>query len=80
VTFRQYNGAYTLETYLKATPANSWTTGNGTNGQPNQNPVIPNDGDQTVHFNLWRSGSSTGFNENADLTVEVAYFAYQPLE
>jgi hypothetical protein len=80
VTFREYTGIHTLETYLRATPDNTWTTGNGTNGQPNQNVLIPNDGDQTVHFNLWRSPGDSSIPPNTHLNVEIVYFQYKPLE
>jgi hypothetical protein len=79
VTFSEYTGIHTLETYLRATPDNTWTTGNGTNGQPDLNSLVPTNGDQTVHFNLWRSPGYSFIPPTAHLDVEIVYFQYKPL-
>ena len=70
VTITQYNGAVTLKDLKKATPAVApWTT------DADQDDLIPDNNDQTVHFNLWRSGG-TSLPESERLTVSITNFEY----
>jgi hypothetical protein len=56
VTFKQYNGAFTLAT-LPGTPAdNQWTT------SANQNPFIPASDCQNFHLNFWMGDFSQAVN------------------
>ena len=56
VTFDEYYGTHTTISSLPSTPALTWTTSAA------QNPLIPPNGQQTVHLNLWREPA-----ENADI-------------
>ncbi len=75
VTFKEYYGQYTFAN-LPSSPDNHWTTGNGQNGQPNQNPFIPDDGQQEFHLNLWW-GSWTGTPPATQQEVTVTNFQHQ---
>jgi hypothetical protein len=76
VTFRQYNGLFTLAT-LPATPNNQWIT------PAAQNPWVPADGCQQFHLNLWMgnfTNAASGFNPppTSPQEVVVTNFQYQP--
>ena len=75
VTFKEYYGTYTFAN-LPSEPNNHWTTGDGSIGQPNQNPFIPNDGQQAFHLNLWW-GSWTGTPPATQQEVTVTNFQYE---
>jgi hypothetical protein len=51
VTYSIYYGIYDFNS-LPTTPDFTWTTSS------NQNTYIPNEGYQTIHFNLWRQPQS----------------------
>lgn len=53
VTFKQFDGLYTLDN-LPSSAAQTWTTSG------NQNKFIPNDGCQLFHMNLWMGNFGEG--------------------
>jgi hypothetical protein len=75
VKFEEFNGTYNFSD-LPATPNVKWTTGNGQNGTPNQNPFIPDNGQQTFHLNLWWAWW-TGTTPTTPQTVTVTNFEYK---
>lgn len=77
VKFEEYDGTYNLSDLPKA-PSIEWTTGNGKNGTPDQNPFIPDNGHQTFHLNLWWA-SWTGVTPTTPQQVTVTNFQYKPL-
>lgn len=69
VVFSIYYGVYTLKT-LPTKPDITWTT------TSNQNKFIPNEGCQTVHFNLWRQPPNVVYpQENQEVIIKK--FEYQ---
>lgn len=78
VTFRQYNGLFTLDT-LPAKADNEWVT------SPDQNKYIPDDGCQLFHLNLWQGAFQVGakdYSPNpppaAPQEIIVTKFEYKP--
>jgi len=71
VTFNMYYGKHDLDQVKSLTPNITWTTA------PDQNYLIPGDGQQTVHFNLWRQPPN-GDNDLAvhDDEVTITNFQY----
>jgi hypothetical protein len=83
VTFKQFEGRLTLAQTRTAQPKFSWTTGNGQNGTPNQNPYVPATGCQRFHLNLWmgnfsNDGPHPGPSNGVDQEVVVTNFEYSP--
>jgi hypothetical protein len=79
VTFKQYNGAFTLATLPSTPPDNQWTTA------ANQNPFIPANGCQKFHLNFWMGNFAQavdGINPppSSPQEVVVTNFQYQPLQ
>lgn len=78
VTFKQYDGAFTLATLPTTPPDNQWTT------SPNQNPFIPDNGCQKFHLNFWMGNfaqAANGINPApaAPQEIVITNFQYQPL-
>ncbi|PKV52684.1 hypothetical protein ATE84_4804 [Aquimarina sp. MAR_2010_214] len=68
VTYSIYYGIHDLNS-LPSTPDITWTTSN------KQNTYIPNEGHQTIHFNLWRQPQSV--NPSEDQEVIIKKFQYK---
>jgi hypothetical protein len=71
VTFSEYDGTYKLND-LPKNPNITWTT------TAQQNPLIPDSGQQTVHLNLWREPGDPNKPLHDDEVI-VNNFQYQPL-
>ena len=79
VTFKQYNGRFTLET-LPASPDNVFTT------TADQNPFIPDSDCQRFHMNFWMGnfgnavkGLNPGPSNGQSQDVVITNFQYQPI-
>jgi hypothetical protein len=74
VTFKQYDGSFTLTT-LPANPNNQWTTSVA------QNPFAPANGCQRFHLNLWMGNyldnKEKGFNNPPEAPQEVVITNFQ---
>ncbi len=77
VTFKQYNGSFTLAT-LPSTPDNQWTTSG------NQNQFIPDSNCQKFHLNFWMGNFSKAVNginppPSSPQEILITNFQFQPL-